>query len=183
MEEEILSTAIIETIGNKVGLEFSSYRPQKADDENTTEYLYENWWEGYKKFRHEVREGVKEYPKGAVIRTDIKSYYTNVIQNQLLTITQKQLDIKSIRILWLLEKTLGQDLPGHQPGEGLSQGTITSGFYANLYLSAFDSIFNNDKKWRLKFYRYVDDIIIILPRTSYIDAVQQKLEDELTKPR
>ncbi|MFB8789324.1 MAG: reverse transcriptase domain-containing protein [Potamolinea sp.] len=181
LEEEILSTAIIETIGNKVGLEFSSYRPTKVDDENTTEYLYENWWEGYKKFRDEVREGVKEYPRGAVLRTDIKSYYTNVIQKQLLEITQEKLGFNSERLRWLLEKTLGQDLPGHQAGLGLSQGTITSGFYANLYLSAIDSIFNNDKKWRVKFYRYVDDIIIILPRTSYIDAVEQKLEDELTK--
>lgn len=181
LEEEILSTAIIETIGNKVGLEFSSYRPQKADDENTTEYLYENWWEGYTNFRKKAQEAAKKYPKGAVIRTDIKSFYTKVIQNQLLEITKEQLKINSERLLWLLKITLSKDLSGHQPGNGLSQGTITSGFYANLYLSHIDSIFNNDRRWLLKFYRYVDDIIIILPRSSYIDAVQQKLEDELTK--
>lgn len=149
--------------------------------ENATEHLYENWWDGYKNFRDAVRESAKGYPDGAVIKTDIKSYYTTIIQKQLLEITKEKLNINSERLLWLIKKILLKDLPGHQPGVGLSQGTMTSGFYANFYLSSVDSRFKNEKKWQLKYYRYVDDIIIILPSSSYRDEVQLILEYELSK--
>ena len=181
LEEEILSAAIIQTITQKNDFEFYSYRPQKESLENATEYLYETWWDGYKKFRDAVRESAKEYRDGVVLRTDIKSYYTTIIQKQLLEITKDKLQINSERLVWLIKKILLKDLAGHQPGIGLSQGNIASGFYANFYLSSVDSKFKNDNKWRLKFYRYVDDIIIILPRSLYIKEVQSILEDELSE--
>lgn len=99
LEEEILSTAIIQTLGQKIDSEFYSYRPQKESWENATEDLYENWWDGYKNFRDAVRESTQEYPDGAVIRTDIKSYYTTIIQKELLEITKEKLQINSERLL------------------------------------------------------------------------------------
>lgn len=181
LEEEILSAAIIQKLGQEFDCEFYSYRPQKESWENPTEDLYENWWELYKSFRDAVRETAKNYPDGAVIRTDIKSYYTTIIQKQLLEITKEELSINSERLIWLIKKIILKNLTGHQPGVGLSQGTITSGFYANLYLSSVDSRFKKDKKLRLKYYRYVDDIIIILPSKLYIKEAESILEEELRK--
>lgn len=181
LEEEILSTAILQTIGKKNDFNFYSYRPKKESMENATEHLYEDWWDGYKRFRHAVKQSAEEYLDGAVIKTDIKSYYKTIIQKQLLEITEETLNINSKRLVWLIKKILLKDLPGHQTGVGLSQGTMTSGFYANFYLSSVDSRFKNETKWLLKYYRYVDDIIIILPSNSYVDEVQLLLEDEISK--
>jgi hypothetical protein len=180
LEEEILAAAIIQIIGKKAEIDFYSYCPQKESLNEATEYLYENYLGGYKTFLAEARSSAEEYQDGAVIRTDIKSYYTMVVQSQLLDITKNELDISSERIYWLLNKIKKVDLDGHQPGRGLKQGTITSGFYANLYLSKIDEKFKNDKTWRVKFHRYVDDMIIVLPSVTYLEDVESALKVELT---
>jgi hypothetical protein len=181
LEEEILASAIIQTIGQKANIDFYSYCPQKESLNEVTEYLYENYLDGYKRFVAEARKSAEEYQDGAVIRTDIKSYYTMVVREQLLDITKRELNISSQRIHWLLDKIYSEDLDKeHKPGRGISQGTTTSGFYANLYLSQVDEKFKNDKTWRVKFHRYVDDMIIVLPSVTYLEDVESALKVELT---
>lgn len=180
LEEEILASAIIQTIGEKANIDdFDSYRPQKQSLNERTEYLYENYLSGYKRFVAKARKSAEEYQDGAVIRTDIKSYYTMVVREQLLDITKRELNIISERVDWLLKKIYSVDLDGHKSGIGISQGTTTSGFYANLYLSQVDEKFKNDKTWRVKFHRYVDDMIIVLPSVTYLEDVESALKVEL----
>ncbi|MBW4598511.1 MAG: RNA-directed DNA polymerase [Calothrix sp. FI2-JRJ7] len=179
LEEEILAAAIIQTIGQKANIDFYSYCPQKESLNEATEYLYENYLGGYNRYIAEARKSAEKYQDGAVIRTDIKSYYTMVVREQLLDITKRELNISSQRIYWLLEKIYSVNLDGHKSGRGISQGTTTSGFYANLYLSKVDEKFKNDKTWRVKFHRYVDDMIIILPSVSYLEDVESALKNEL----
>jgi len=183
LEEEILAVAIIQTIGQKVNIDidFYSHYPQKQSLNEHTEYLYENYLDGYKRFVLEARESAKEYKDGAVIRTDIKSYYTMIVRQQLLDITKRELNIISDRIYWLIEKIYSVDLDGHKLGRGISQGTTTSGFYANLYLSPIDKKFKNNKTWRVKFHRYADDMILVLPSSTYIEDVELSLKYELQK--
>ncbi|QSJ16144.1 RNA-directed DNA polymerase [Nostoc sp. UHCC 0702] len=179
LEEEILASAIIQTIGRKANMDFYSYCPQKESLNDVTEYLYENYLGGYQRFVKEARKSAEEYQDGAVIRTDIKSYYKTVVREQLLDITKRELNIISDRVYWFLEKIYSVDLDGHKSGIGISQGTTTSGFYANLYLSQVDKKFNNDKTWRVKFHRYVDDMIIVLPSVTYLEEVESALKVEL----
>jgi hypothetical protein len=181
LEEEILASAIIQTIGQKANIDFYSYCPQKESLNEVTEYLYENYLGGYKRFVAEARKSAEEYQDGAVIRTDIKSYYTMVVREQLLDITKRELNIISERVDWLLKKIYSVDLDGHKSGIGISQGTTTSGFYANLYLSQVDEKFKNDKTWRVKFHRYVDDMIIVLPSVTYLEDIESALKLELNK--
>lgn len=101
-----------------------------------------------------------------------------VVREQLLDITKRELNITSKRIYWLLEKIYSVNLDGHKSGRGISQN-ITSGFYANFYLSKVDEKFKNDKTWRVKFHRYVDDMIIVLPSVSYLEDVESALKNEL----
>ncbi|MFW6295792.1 MAG: RNA-directed DNA polymerase, partial [Halothece sp.] len=64
---------------------------------------------------------------------------------------------------------------------GLNQGTITSGFYANLYLISLDKKFTEDKHLNVDYYRYVDDIIIISPHadSKFVDKLKSALDEEL----
>ncbi|MBX9258198.1 RNA-directed DNA polymerase [Desmonostoc muscorum CCALA 125] len=179
LEEEIIATALMQTIGKNTGRKFSAYRLQKDSDSTATEDLYEHWWELYREFKVQVRESAKKYPEGAVLRTDIASYYKQIVKQKLLDTTIRELDINSNRIYWLLEKLFNKDLDGHDSGRGIKQGTITSGFYANLYLSDVDDKFNKNRKFNVKYHRYVDDIIIIVPNAQYIREVESVLTEEL----
>lgn len=179
LEEEILAIAILQTIGHKNDLDFYSYQLKIKP----TEDLYENYFPNYKKFLEASRESAKLYPNGAVLRTDIESYYVKVIQEQLVDITERELQISSKRIKWLLSKILKQDLNnGHDNGKGLKQGTLTSGFYANLYLKAVDEYFADEPKWKhiIKFHRYVDDIIAVVPSGNYLETFEIELTDKLS---
>jgi hypothetical protein len=180
LEEEILAIAILQTIGLKKDLDFYSYQLK----EEQTEDLYEDYFPNYKRFLEASKKSANSYPKGAVLRTDIKQYYEKVIQQQLVDITIKEMGINSIRIEWLLSKILQQNLNnGHEDGIGLKQGTLTSGFYANLYLKAVDDYFINEPKWKhkLHFHRYVDDIIVIVKNGSDIKILETDLENKLSE--
>ncbi len=193
LEEEILANAIIQVIGQKMELDFYTYKPQKKSYENETEYLYENWWEDWKKFREDVTKSAKRQKNkdGVVLRTDIQAYYTKIKQNKLLDIVKYKLEKdgqSSKRIEWLLRKLIYRDLSYDNSAKireeiGLNQGTNTSGFYANLYLISLDNNLRNNKQFQLDFYRYVDDIIMILPSADvrYIENVKSVLYDELEK--
>ena len=181
LEEEIIACAIIQTLGKKTNLDFYSSRLQQESSNEANEYLYENYFNGYKDFLYKSRESAKEYQDGAVLRTDIKSYYTMIARGQLIDITKRELGIISDRVDWLIQKIQSKDLAGHKSGIGISQGTITSGFYANLYLSPVDKKFKNKNKWKVKFYRYADDMIFVLPSIIYIKDVESALRNELDK--
>jgi hypothetical protein len=179
LEEEILAIAILQTIGKNKDFDFSSYQ-LKAEQ---TEDLYEDYFPKYKKFLEASRESANSYPKGAVLRTDIQSYYMQVIQEQVIDITERELEISSQRIKWLLSQLLKQNLNnGHEDGKGLKQATLTSGFYANLYLKAVDDYFTNEPKWKhqLHFHRYVDDIIAVAPHGNDIEKFKIELIDKLS---
>lgn len=180
LEEEILAIAILQTIGQKNDLDFYSYQLKLEP----TEDLYENYFPNYQNFLKVSRESANSYPEGAVLRTDIESYYVKVIQEQLCDITERELQISSKRIKWLLSKILKQNLNnGHDNGVGLKQGTLTSGFYANLYLKAVDQYFADEAKWKhiIKFHRYVDDIIAVFPSGNYFQPFNDELTDQLSK--
>lgn len=178
LEEEILAIAILQTIGKNKDFDFYSYQLKLEQ----TEDLYENYFPRYTKFLKASEESAKSCPQGAVLRTDIQSYYVTVIQEQLLDITERELQISSKRIKWLLNKLLKQNLNnGHEDGIGLKQGTLTSGFYANLYLKAVDDYFASEPKWKHKlyFHRYVDDIIAVASHGNDIEKFEIELIDKL----
>lgn len=178
LEEEILAVACLMTIGNdRDKSQFYSY----ILSSKPTEDLYEYYWDGYTNFFEQARSMAKSYPDGAILRTDIQSYYTQVIQEQISNIVQEEFEINSKRLQWLLNVILKQDLDGHDTGKGLKQGTITSGFYANLYLKQIDDYFENHKKWKdvIYYYRYVDDIIIIIRHKTYLEEITNDLSKQL----
>ncbi|MBN1221376.1 MAG: hypothetical protein JXM69_20805 [Anaerolineae bacterium] len=189
MEEELLSIAIIQKLGNKESqLRGNSYayRISQKSRGRDTEYLYIPWLSAYQEYQKKVREEVKNYLNGAVLRTDIKSFYTEIIQKQLFEATQVL--TKSQRVQWLIRLLLSKNLNEHEIGRGIVQGSIGSGFYANIYLTAIDTFFGTENEWGAKLHRYVDDMIFFIPESRdgkdiklVIEEVQQTLKDELQK--
>jgi hypothetical protein len=187
LEDEILSTAIIQKLGNrKLSLlegRSYAYRLGTSAYGHDSEYLYQSWFDAYQRFIEDARRSAQKYKTGAVIRTDIKSFYTRIVQDQLIEEVEKQLDISSQRIKWLLRLLLSKrlDKDKHEIGHGLTQGNIGSGFWANIYLASVDARFDSDNEWNVKFYRYLDDMILIIPNPECVDEVIGVLKDELNQ--
>jgi retron-type reverse transcriptase len=181
IEEEVLSTAIIQQLGQRiVGLASRSYayRFSRYYGEHYTEYLYEPWFDAYTRYINYARNEAQRHENCAVIRTDIKSFFARIVRDQLLQVSAEQLS-KSARIEWLLRLLFSRDIDEHEVGHGIVQGNIASGFFANLYLIDLDARFSSNNEWSVGFHRYVDDMIAIVPNPEHVSEVQEAIEAEL----
>lgn len=183
MDEDILSVAIIQVLGKMTsGLQSSSYAFRlNPDSPHPTEYLYEYWFETYCLFTKKIEEGVRKYPGCKILRVDIKSYFTNIQQQRLVEAVTFGLRTQSERIKWLIKKLLLVDLDtdSHRLQHGLSQGGAGSGFYANDYLTPIDSHFGVNNAWEVKLYRFVDDIVLIIPNPDNLQEVKNELKNKI----
>ena len=186
----MLSVAIIQKLGHKESqLRQCSYayRIVQKTEGRDTEYLYEYWRNAYEEFLKNAREEAKRHENGAVLRTDIKSFYTRIEQDRLIRLTTQALTKnKSQRVEWLIRLLLSKDLDEHEVGRGIVQGNIGSGFYANIYLTAVDTLFGANNEWGAKCFRYVDDMVLVIPEPEdgrpielVVAEVKQALEDAL----
>jgi SAM-dependent methyltransferase len=183
LEGEILSVAIIQKLGqNYSRLQGNSYAYRIDSKNHDTEYFYDNWFPAYDRFITEASDRAKKHENAVVMRVDIESFYTKIIQDHLTELTAKEFS-ESKRISWLLKVLLQQKLNEHEIGLGITQGSIGSGFYANLYLKDVDAIFGSqptDNQWGATLYRYVDDMIIIVPDPNDKDEVLDRLTKTLS---
>jgi hypothetical protein len=181
IEEELLSVAIIQRLGNKESqLRQCSYAYKIVQKRagRDTEYLYEYWLEAYNTFLREACDEAKRHETGAVLREDIAAFYTRIEQDKLARLTtQALIENKSRRIEWLIRLLLSRDLDEHELGRGIVQGNIGSGFYANVYLTAVDMRFGADNEWGVKFFRYADDMIFVLPEPQNGRSIQESVSE------
>lgn len=181
IEEEILSTAIIQKLGQKIsGMATRSYayKFSRTHSNHSTEYLYENWFDAYSRYIDDARSAAQKTQGCLVIQTDIKSFYTQIIRSSLIQLFKDNLT-RSNRIEWLLKTLFTRDIDNHETGQGIVQGNIASGFFANLYLLDLDARFGQGNEWGLDFFRYVDDMILVLPKPADKMAVLSALKDQL----
>lgn len=182
IEETILSIAIIQHLGKRAdGLKGHSYAYSISKGRDT-EYLYEPWFKAYQgRFLADARRFAQDYEDCVIVQADIKSFFTRIIQERLIELATKELRVDSERIKWLLRLLLSKDIDDHEVGQGLVQGNPDSGFYANIYLVDLDSRFADHNEWGLRFFRYVDDMIFIIPHRSQVRPVLETLREELSK--
>ncbi len=103
-----------------------------------------------------------------------------IIRDNLKQFSTEQLS-RSPRVEWLLKVLFARDIDEHEAGKGIVQGNIASGFFANLYLIDLDARFGPGNEWNVKFFRYVDDMIIVVPDPENVEAVLTELENELER--
>ena len=178
LEEDIVAVATVQVLGKLAfGLQNTSYayRPHESYP-RSTEFLYRYWFDAYRRFRDDVLIGVSNEGNCDILKTDIESYYPNINQRLLVDTVASELRTHSARVKWLLEKLFLVDLHFHQDGHGLAQGAVGSGFYANTFLAPLDSTFGVSDN---RFYRYVDDIYLLIPEDNELQDVKKQLDTEL----
>jgi hypothetical protein len=87
LEEEILMIAIIQVIGARWLQQASwsyAYRlsPDNSPERGSTEYLYEAWSKAWQDYCQGIAAYASEHPDGVIVKTDIKSYFTRILQDR-----------------------------------------------------------------------------------------------------
>jgi len=171
LEEQILSTAIVQKLGTAISRQQRKSFSHRLHP-HPVEYLYEHWFHLYQLFLNETRKLAAMSKR--VLRADVASFYQNVDQDILLSVIARELNTERTP-QEALESMIRRDFPSdHQKGNGLPQGQITSGFWANLYLKQVDEAFEGLDG--VEFARYADDMVFAVnPRNISTDSVKQQL--------
>lgn len=107
-----------------------------------------------------LRKCSRVYPKGYILKMDIKKYFENIDRKVLYEIISKRIKDKKFLSLTrkILDSTKDWDM---RHGVSLPIGNYCSQMFANIYLDELDKYLK--EKLRLKYvFRYMDDVVVIL---------------------
>jgi hypothetical protein len=79
----------------------------------------------------------------------------------------------------LIHRIINRDCGIGQEGIGIPQGHIASGALANVYLSRIDALFAPGNFHRVEYFRFVDDMTLIIPPDIEVGRIIEILDKEL----
>lgn len=160
----------IPTIRDKLTLK-ALFEVMDITYENETPFLH--------KIINEVTLSVNEGIYDGVLRLDVKDFYPSIQHDILLNQLKKR--VRKKEVLQLLKDSISQTTVSKPSGykksyqiKGIPQGLSISNILANIYLTSIDNKYSKSSSF--KYYRYVDDILILC------DCDQtNSLQEEFTK--
>jgi len=108
--------------------------------------------------------------KGSFLKMDVRKYFDSIDHETLKNLLAKIItESAAIDLLFTIIDSAGALLESHK---GIPIGNLTSQYFANYYLSAFDHHFK--EQFHLKRYvRYMDDILIFSGNKSYLNEIYE----------
>ena len=180
LEDQILATAIAQIKGNEHPYPNKRSFAYRLNGANTGENLYENWFSGYTKFINASRKAAENHRYYHVVQADLSSYYTDILQKQLFPKVENLWQIYGSRVSDLTSNLLLRDCGLGKPDCGIPQGHIISGALSNIYLKGIDDSFGPGNDWGIEYFRYVDDMIFLIPPSVNVDEIVEKLDQQLS---
>jgi len=160
-------------------------------------FIFDTYANRKGKGTHAAIRRFKEFSKKNkyVIKADIRKYFPSIVHSILKTELRKTIKCKDT--LWLIDLIIDnsnpQEFVNHwfegdnlfsnlENKKGLPMGNLTSQFFANIYLSAFDHFVKRELK--CKFYiRYVDDFVIFENSKPKCNEIIAKINQFLAQYR
>jgi len=121
-----------------------------------------------------ARQFARRY--GYWLRLDIRHYYANINHEILLAKLGRLFRERALREL--LEIVVRHPVPGGAPGRGLPIGSLTSQWFANLYLDETDHWIKETCR-APGYVRYMDDFAVWADSRSFLWAMAADLRDRL----
>lgn len=113
---------------------------------------------------------------GFWLRTDVRHYYETIDHDTLMARLFALFREPALRRL--LETLVRQPLAGSTPGKGLPIGSLTSQWFANLYLDVVDHWLKEDRQVP-GYVRYMDDVALWSDSKDFLFALASDLESRL----
>lgn len=154
--------------------------------------IFEHWLKQWNMYIKELKtliysEDFKEY---YILKLDLKSFYNSInlqklqielnqniehnYDNGVIKNEEKQTYFEIINNLINFSKHIIRD-----DSKGLPQGPAYARYLAEFHLTSLDNIISNIIRSKGFYYRYVDDMFIIMPTKDDIDLVEQAIVDHL----
>lgn len=158
VEDQIVGALVVQSLGMNARLHpdvsYSFHLNGKLD-----EFLYKYWLHLWKKFLNSSQEQAQNKQ---VFVTDLSGFFQGIVQEKLFQGLIKRLSItgkteNALKVL--IFRDCGVE---HEPGYGIPQGHIASGFWANVYLTPLDEIIKEEFA-DVSYARYTDDMIFTFP--------------------
>ena len=128
---------------------------------------------------NEISSEITNYD--SFIKLDIKSFYSSIDQDKLMTVLKSKIRKKEILYLILnaiqtqsIAYPVKEKTKNSKRTKGIPEGLPVSNALANIYLSKLDEKYQAIEQ--IKYWRYVDDILILLNKKS-----MAKIEDMIDK--
>ena len=118
--------------------------------------------------KHDLRNG---NDTKYCLKFDIKKYYPSIDHEILKRIVRKK--IKDVNVLSLLDEIIDST-------SGVPIGNYLSQFFGNLYLNDLDHWIKEEKRCKY-YYRYCDDIVILLSNKETLQELFYEIEHYLTE--
>jgi len=153
-----------------------------------------------------VKGWMQSKPKGYYLQLDIKGFFyhlnKDILYKKLYTDVQKSTLEHKEQVLWLAHTLIYHDptvdyafkgdkkgldaLPSHKTlfkipkNRGLPIGNLTSQFFANVYMNAFDHYVKRELKVK-HYVRYVDDFVLLDESKERLEMLHRHIEEYLAK--
>jgi hypothetical protein len=113
---------------------------------------------------------------GYWLRTDVRHYYDTIEHGVLLELLERL--FREPRLRDLLEVIVRNGAAGHAPGKGLPIGSLTSQWFANLYLDGVDHWIAEARRPGA-YVRYMDDLAVWSDSKAGLQALADDLEEKM----
>lgn len=150
--------------------------------------IFENWLKQWKIYVKELKTIIyaDDYQDYYVLKLDLKSYYDSInleklhielnneilhnYHQQIINEHEKKVFLQVTGNLLKLSKQINNN-----SDQGLPQGPAYARYLAEFHLSSLDNIIEKQIEAIGHYYRYVDDIFIIMPTKKDIDTIENSL--------
>lgn len=119
------------------------------------------------------------------LKLDVKAFYASICQDTLIGILKRK--IRKTEILTLIERAIKTEAIAYPVKEkkavserkrGIPEGLPISNSLANIYMLDIDKKYM--QKSNLVYYRYVDDILILIDQADF-DSVKKEIERDISR--
>jgi retron-type reverse transcriptase/serine/threonine protein kinase len=178
--DSVVIQAVINVVGPLFEAEFSEYsfgnRLNIGDRESHD--IYRRWQDQYSSYVSVVRGFLNEGPDAWYLITDIENFYPSIRLERLRgLIAAKVTDERILAIIELFLNLQAINLDEQlEPIEGLPAGAIYAHFFANIYLTEFDSLAVQCTRG---YARYVDDLCLVCQGKDSLTATERCLGEYL----
>ncbi|RXJ98689.1 hypothetical protein CRV02_13135 [Arcobacter sp. CECT 8989] len=154
--------------------------------------IFENWFKQWNIYISELKTIIysEDFQEYQILKIDLKSFYDKVdleklqielnheinsnYSKELIGDTEKDIYINIIRNLIKITKKINNN-----SSKGLPQGPAYARYLAELYLSSLDKVIENKIQRDGYYFRYVDDIFIIVKDSSFLDEIYTYVKSHL----
>ncbi|WP_342833442.1 reverse transcriptase domain-containing protein [Candidatus Hadarchaeum sp.] len=157
--DSLLATAFLDVYGRRTDRDFLNVScGNRINPQIKSEYIYRHFWHAwYHKFIVPLTRAPRKFRY--YCHRDIASFYPTVNRTTLLAKLLELLPPSDVRLRNFVKSLICRSYPDHEPGYGLPQGPVASGFLANLYLHEIDELMGSIPD--LFYRRYVDDFYML----------------------